>query len=235
MALVRAADPGAHGGGRVARSTRDASRVEDLRDGDEDEERAPRCSPPVEASTTVPDAGPPLPVARAVKTEASLGGGGLVRGPGIDPRAQLDIRLPLGEHLAIDLLVAISTSSGPGLSVLEPELDGWLYRVTSHLALKRLTRDRSLLERIVRLVQPPPAVEAADQLVQRSEDTAAALRAIDTLPPNERMVAMMVLVDGTSQTEIAQALGMSKGNVSKLMSRAREKLTAAGWEGLAGE
>lgn len=115
------------------------------------------------------------------------------------------------------------------------ELDGWLYRVTSHLALKRLTRDRSLLERIVRLVQPPPPREAADQLVERSQDTAAALRAVDALPPNERMVAMMVLVDGTSQTEVAQALGMSKGNVSKLMSRAREKLTAAGWEGLGGD
>lgn len=74
------------------------------------------------ASPTLPDAGPAPAVARAVKTEASLGGGGLVRGPQIDPRAQLDVRLPLGEHLAINLLIAISTSSGPGLSVLEPEL-----------------------------------------------------------------------------------------------------------------
>lgn len=112
------------------------------------------------------------------------------------------------------------------------DLGGWLYRVTSHFALKRLSRDRSLLERIVRLVQPPPAAEAADQLVERSQETAAALRAIDSLPPHERVVVMMVLVDGTSQTEVAKALGMSKGNVSKLMSRARGKLSAAGWEGV---
>ena len=82
----------------------------------------PDAGPAVEPSPTIPDAGAALAVARAVKTEASLGGGGLVRGPQIDPRAQLDVRLPLGEHLAINLLIAISTSSGPGLSVLEPEL-----------------------------------------------------------------------------------------------------------------
>ena len=118
-----------------------------------------------------------------------------------------------------------------------PELDthsdlgGWLYRVTANLALRRLARDRSLFERIVRLVQPAP-VTRPDQLVERRQETAAAVAAIEALPPNERVVMMMKLVDGASQNEIAQALGMSKGNVSKLVSRGREKLIAAGWEGV---
>lgn len=78
----------------------------------------------VAPSAPVPDAAllPAPEPARSLKTEASLGGGGLIRSLGVDPRAQLDVRLPLGEHLAIDLLIAISTSSGPGISVLEPEL-----------------------------------------------------------------------------------------------------------------
>ena len=112
------------------------------------------------------------------------------------------------------------------------ELGGWLYRVTAHLALKRLSRDRSLLERLVRLVQPAPPSERADQLVERREDTAAAVKALETLPPGERVVMLMMLVDGASQTEVAEALGMSKGNVSKLVSRARRSLADAGWEGV---
>lgn len=110
------------------------------------------------------------------------------------------------------------------------DLGGWLYRVTAHLALKRLSRDRSLLERFVRLVQPPPDVTPADQLVERSQETASALAAIEALPPKERVVLTMVLVDGASQIEVARALGMSKGNVSKLLARGRAKLSAGGWD-----
>ena len=113
----------------------------------------------------------------------------------------------------------------------QADLAGWLYRVTSNLALRRLGRERSLVGRLRLLVQPPPAT-ATDQLVERREETAAAVAAINTLPPNERVVLLMVLVDGTSQTEVAHSLGMSKGNVSKLMARGRAKLIAAGWGGL---
>lgn len=112
------------------------------------------------------------------------------------------------------------------------ELGGWLYRVTAHLSLKRLTRDRSLLERVVRLVQPPAPPRSADQLVERREETADAVKAIEALPPGERVVMLMMLVDGASQTEVAQAIGMSKGNVSKLAARARKRLAEAGWEGV---
>ncbi len=111
------------------------------------------------------------------------------------------------------------------------DLGAWLYRVTANFALRRLSRDRSLLDRLVRMVQPA-AVARPDQLVERRQDTAAALRAIEALPAKERVVMMMLLADSTSQSEIAQALGMSKGNVSKLVARGRQRLSAAGWEGL---
>ena len=111
------------------------------------------------------------------------------------------------------------------------DLGGWLYRVTANLALRRLSRDRSLLERIVRLVQPGPVIRP-DQIVEHRQETAAAVQAIEALPPSERVVMMMKLIDGTSQTQIALALRMSKGNVSKLVTRGRQKLIAAGWESL---
>jgi RNA polymerase sigma factor (sigma-70 family) len=111
------------------------------------------------------------------------------------------------------------------------DLGGWLYRVTSNFALKRLRRDRSFVSRLVRLVQSPPEhAPAPDLLVEHQEQTLEAKRAIEGLPPKERVVMLMKLVDGTSQSEIARALGMSKGNVSKLVARATERLVAAGWE-----
>lgn len=112
------------------------------------------------------------------------------------------------------------------------EIGGWLYRVTAHLSLKRLSRDRSLAERLVRSVQPPPPSASADQLVERSQDTAEAVKAIGALPAGECVVMLMMLVDGASQAEVAQALSMSKGNVSKIVARARKRLADAGWEGV---
>lgn len=127
-----------------------------------------------------------------------------------------DVFIKLFEHL-------------PRLSAHE-DLGGWLYRVTSNLALRKL-RDRSLFERIFSLIKEPEAhVPAPDQLVEHRQETARAVAAIQSLPPKERVVMSMKLIDGTSQNEIAEALRMSKGNVSKLLTRGREKLIAAGWE-----
>jgi DNA-directed RNA polymerase specialized sigma24 family protein len=49
-----------------------------------------------------------------------------------------------------------------------------------------------------------------------------------TLPTPQ--VFFMVHVDGWDQTEAARMLGHSKGYVSKLLKRAEERLTAAGWK-----
>ena len=112
----------------------------------------------------------------------------------------------------------------------QDDLGGWLYRVTSNLALRHL-RDKSVLTRILNLVrQPAEHAPAADRLVEHREETEQAMAAIGALPPKERVVMLMKLVDGKSQNEIASALEMSKGNVSKLLARGREKLVADGWE-----
>lgn len=81
----------------------------------------------VDAGSPPPHAAPPP----ELKAEASLGGGALIRGGGVDPRAQLDVRLPLGQRLTLDVLIALSVSNGPGISVLEPELlAGVGYRIS---------------------------------------------------------------------------------------------------------
>src|SRR5262245_13990673 len=77
-----------------------------------------------------------------------------------------------------------------------PELDttqdvaGWLYRVTAHLAFKRLKREGSLWGRISALISadPPEHHPSSEALAQVSQQSRALLEAVKGLPANERMV-----------------------------------------------
>jgi RNA polymerase sigma-70 factor (ECF subfamily) len=111
-------------------------------------------------------------------------------------------------------------------------LAGWLYRVTTHMALKRLKRQRSVFGRVSRLLRAneSDAAPAPDCIQEHSETMAAAMKALEELPPRERVVASMKFIDGKSQQEIAEALSMSKGYVSKLVTRALSRLQQRGWE-----
>ena len=115
----------------------------------------------------------------------------------------------------------------------QDDLGGWLYRVTANLSLTRLRRSRSVLYRFLpayraaaRDSEPP-----ADELLEQRETAAAAMATLGSLPPKQRVVLAMKVLDGRSQRDIAEALGMSEGYVSKLLARAWAKVRAAGWEG----
>lgn len=112
------------------------------------------------------------------------------------------------------------------------DLGGWLYRVTANLAISRLRRDRSLLSRLKRIVVSAyRAFPASPQVaVEQKEAARAALESLKRLPERERVVLCMKVLDGKSQKEIADALSMSEGYVSKLISRALETIRALGWE-----
>mgnify|MGYP000047103007 CR=1 FL=1 len=56
------------------------------------------------------------------------------------------------------------------------------------------------------------------------------LETVRALPAREGMVLTMLHLDGLSQSEIAQTLGLSRGYVSKLVARATAKVSARGWE-----
>lgn len=112
------------------------------------------------------------------------------------------------------------------------ELGGWLYRVTANLALTHLRRDRSLATRLGRFFteEDEEPADPPDASLTLREDAAAALQALRSLPPREAVVLTMKVVDGKSQKEIAEALEMSEGYVSKLVTRGWERIRAAGWE-----
>lgn len=111
------------------------------------------------------------------------------------------------------------------------ELGGWLYRVTANLALSQLRRERSLVRKLGRILTGEDETsDGPDQGLELREAAQNALRTFRALPPRESMVLTMKVMDGKSQREIADALGMSEGYVSKLIARAWQQVRAAGWE-----
>jgi len=118
----------------------------------------------------------------------------------------------------------------PGLGRHE-DLGGWLYRVTANLAISRLRHERTLVGTLRELVgRGEPRAAAPDEQLESRQLAGAALRVLGALPAREKVVMTMKLLDDKSQREIAQALSMSEGYVSKLVTRATARLQAAGWE-----
>ncbi len=139
------------------------------------------------------------------------------------------------EDLAHDVFIQVLERMS-GLERPE-ELNGWLYRVTAHLAISRWRRERSRWARVRSALaheaaEPSPSPADALELREGARRALAQLRA---LPPRERVVLCMKLLDGRSQRDIAGCLGLSDGDVAKLVTRALARVRAAGWTIDAGE
>lgn len=111
------------------------------------------------------------------------------------------------------------------------ELEGWLYRATTHRCLSKLRRERlyGLLSGRWLFGQRDETPHAEPALAARSE-LRRALAILDALPPKERVAFSMYYLDEKEQEEIGETLGHSKGQVSKLIARAVERLRARGIE-----
>lgn len=95
----------------------------------------------------------------------------------------------------------------------------WLYRITTHVCLNRLRSAK------VRATEPD-----ASEDVARADDSVEArntLRAwLAKLEPREVEVAVLLYMDGLSQDEAAQVLGVSRKTVVRDVDAMREKLGA---------
>ncbi len=111
------------------------------------------------------------------------------------------------------------------------DLGGWLYRVATNACLMALRRERGWRRVADRLMQALPGrAPSAERQARAERDVSAVEADIAALPARERAVMSLVYFDGKSQSEVAAVLGMSKGQISKLHSRALAKLKARDWE-----
>jgi len=98
--------------------------------------------------------------------------------------------------------------------------DAWILRVTANVAVDMSRRDRHTTPSGLDQHAQPDATDDPEGAVSRV-DLAAALA---ELPRRQREVIILRYLEGLSEAEIAQAMGVSAGTVKKNGFRARETL-----------
>jgi len=71
---------------------------------------------------------------------------------------------------------------------------------------------------------PPAALTTRDVRLDAADDRLTLSRALRTLPARERMIVSLRFVDGLTQTEIAERVGLSQMHVSRLLRSSLETL-----------
>ena len=130
------------------------------------------------------------------------------------------------EHLARDavqdVLLRLCDADRPPLKGLdeEPRLRAWLFKAVRHRCIDYLRREG----RMTLLDEHPPAetqprLAAADPAEQAAanDDTAAALAALDRLPPLQREALRLKFAGELSYAQIADAMDKTVGHVGVLI------------------
>ncbi len=98
----------------------------------------------------------------------------------------------------------------------------WVYRVTTNLALNHL-RSRKLREPMLTVVAPEPS-SGLDQLEARQ----LLSKWLGKLEERELEVATLLFIDGLTQQEVAEVLGLSRKTIVREVEALRQKLEAIG-------
>jgi len=108
-------------------------------------------------------------------------------------------------------------------------LDSWLYRIMQNLWRDELRAHRRRAEPL----DSHADIAGADgrDVTIRHIQTSEARQALDELPEEQRMVIVLVVLDGMSYQETASILEVPVGTVMSRLARGRAKLAASLGEG----
>jgi len=101
----------------------------------------------------------------------------------------------------------------------------FLFHVATNLARDHLRRSVVARQHAEGFVEPDPA-PATDQVAAVRQEVALVTRAIADLPPRARAVLQLARIEGYSQKEIAQRLGIAPKTVENHLTRALAQLSA---------
>ena len=117
------------------------------------------------------------------------------------------------DDLVQDAFYRLLTADLPALG--DEDLRRYVFRVAGNLMIDRWRRKRREQSWLARLrIEEPPATPAATDVPEM----------FLTLKPRDRALLWLAYVEEASHQEIAAALGLSRGSVKVLLSRARGRL-----------
>jgi RNA polymerase sigma factor (sigma-70 family) len=104
------------------------------------------------------------------------------------------------------------------------DLKPWLYRIAHNASLNALRATSGAVEEPIS--EQIDGVERPDQAVERRQDLADVVAAVQALPPRQRDAIVLHELEGRSYEQIASEMNVSGGAVRQLLSRARTTLRA---------
>lgn len=122
----------------------------------------------------------------------------------------------------------------------ESSLATWIYRIATRVAIDRLRQrepagvalDFHAEDEVVDDGLPEPLRwPSAEDSAARAEMGACIREFVDALPPHERSVVILSDVEGFSDAEVADVLGLTRANAKMRLHRARVRLRAKLREG----
>lgn len=114
-------------------------------------------------------------------------------------------------------------------------VDSWLFRIAQNLQIDQV-RAKARRGVAVPLEDAFDLVGDSGETVFDRDELAAASRALATVPGDQRAAFLLVVVEGMSYREAAEALEVPVGTIMSRIARARGRIdTALGRTGMAGE
>jgi RNA polymerase sigma-70 factor (ECF subfamily) len=110
----------------------------------------------------------------------------------------------------------------------EAQLSTWLYRVTLNLCTDRQRSARRRPTEALDLVAEPADARADTEAALMQRERAAALEAaLATLPDRQRQAVVLRHIEGLTNPEISEIMGVGVEAVESLTARGKRALTAA--------
>lgn len=106
-------------------------------------------------------------------------------------------------------------------------IDSWMFRIAQNLQIDAV---RAATRRGVQVpveALPETAGEDGRETLEQRSELAAAQRALQAIPEDQRAAFLLVVVEGYSYREAAEALGVPVGTIMSRLARARGRIEAA--------
>jgi RNA polymerase sigma-70 factor, ECF subfamily len=122
----------------------------------------------------------------------------------------------------VERALARSAQFEPGTRI-----DSWMFRIAQNLQIDAVrAAGRRGVQVPVDLMPEAIGEDGRDTVEQRSE-LAAAQHALQTVPEDQRAAFLLVVVEGYSYRDAAEALGVPVGTIMSRLARARGRIEAA--------
>lgn len=103
-------------------------------------------------------------------------------------------------------------------------LDSWMYRIIQTQRIDYLRREKHAPVSLGTETMPDWEDEQSADRTENEDLLRHTLRALEQLPEDQRLVMMLVVVEGHSYREVAEQLGIPVGTVMSRLARARQRV-----------